>query len=120
MKKSMLLASAFALTIGLIQSGSVAQARGHGGGHHGGSHHGGGGQHHGGGGNHGGGNHNGGGGHHSHNNDHHDDHHHHHDGGNFWAGAAVGGLVGYGVANSHDPCNDVNYRATYPGRCPEY
>jgi hypothetical protein len=29
-------------------------------------------------------------------------------------------LVGYGVANSHDPCNDVNYRTTYPGRCPEY
>jgi hypothetical protein len=112
MKKSVLIAGAMALAFGILQSTSIAMAHGHGGGH-GGGHHGGG--HHGGG-HHGGGHHDGGGhhgGYHSTNVnvDYHDDGHH--DDG-FWAGAAVGGLIGYAAS---DPCNDANYRDLYPGRC---
>ena len=97
MKKSILLAGVIALSFGGLQGATMAEAHGHGGGHHGGGHHGGGGHHH-----HGGG------------------HHHHHDNNDFWGGAALGGLVAYGLANSYDPCRDPNYRVNYPGACPEY
>ena len=97
MKKSILLAGVIALSLGGLQGATMAEAHGHGGGHHGGGHHGGGGHHH-----HGGG------------------HHHHHDNNDFWGGAALGGLVAYGLANSYDPCRDPNYRVNYPGACPEY
>ncbi len=102
MKKSILLAGVIALSFGGLQGATMAEAHGHGGGHHGGGHHGGG--HHGGGGHH----HHGGG------------HHHHHDNNDFWAGAALGGLVAYGLANNSDPCRDPNYRVDYPGECPGY
>jgi hypothetical protein len=103
MKKSILIAGAMALAFGILQSNSIALAHGFSRGHHGGGHHGGG--YHGG----------------YHNNnvniDYHDDDHHH-DGSGFWAGAAVGGLIGYGAANAaSNPCNDQKYRETYPGQC---
>ena len=97
MKKSILLAGVIALSLGGLQGATMAEAHGHGGGHHGGGHHGGGGHHHQGGG-----------------------HHHHHDNNDFWGGAALGGLVAYGLANNYDPCRDPNYRVNYPGACPEY
>ena len=115
MKKSILLAGVIALSFGGLQGATMAEAHGHGGGHHGGGHHGGG--HHGGG-HHGGGHHSGGG--HHHHNGHSDGHHHHDDNNDFWAGAAVGGLVGYGLANDNDPCQDSAYRVSYPGACPGY
>jgi hypothetical protein len=91
--KSILVAGAIALALGILQSTSVALAHGHGG--HGGGHHGGG--------------HRGGG-------HHYGDHGRDSDG--FWGGAAVGGLVAYGAGNgSRDPCNDPDYRNAYPGRC---
>ena len=102
--KSILVAGAIALALGILQSTSVALAHGHGG--HGGGHHGGG---HYGGGHRGGGHHYGG---HDH------DHDHGQDSDGFWGGAAVGGLVAYGAGNgSRDPCNDPDYRNAYPGRC---
>ena len=121
-KRSTLIAGAVAITFGILQSSSVVMARGgHGGGHGGGGgHHGGGGH---GGGHHGGahhsGGHHGGGSHHHSVDVHHDvdvdvDYHDDNDDG-FWAGAAMGAVIGYGVAN--DPCNDENYRHTYPGQC---
>jgi hypothetical protein len=104
MKKSILVAGAMALVVGILQSNSIALAHGFSRGHHGGGYHGGG--------HHGGGHH---GGSHNVNIDIHDDHH---DGGAFWAGAAVGGLIGYGAANANDdPCNHPDYRETYPGKC---
>ena len=55
---------------------------------------------------HGGGGHHGGG------------HHHHDDDGDFWAGAAVGGVIGYGIANQdRNQCDDADYRRAYPGIC---
>ena len=92
MKKSTLVAGAMAFAFGILLNTSVAVAHGHGGGHHGGGHHGGGHGHYGGG--------------------------YYHDNDGFWAGAVVGGLVAYGAANANgDPCNDPNYRVTYPGVC---
>ena len=109
MKKSTLIAGAMALSFGMLQGATLAMAHGHGGGgHHGG----------------GGGHHSGGGGHHDnghHNDNNHHDHYNnndHYNGGNFWAGAAVGGVVVYGAGNlSTDTCQDPDYRSRYPGRC---
>lgn len=121
MKKTVLFAAVVS-TIGLLQTAPLAMAHGHGG-HHGGGHHGGG--HHGGGHHHhAGGVHHGGGQVHHHGNGNRnvnvdvdvDDH----DGDNFWGGAAVGAMVGYGLANSNDPCQDPQYRADYPGDCQGY
>ena len=114
MKTSAILAGAMALSLGLIYDVSPVMAHGgghhggghHGGGHHGGGHHHGGGPHHGGGHNHGGGYYNGGG-----------HHHHHHDDGDFWAGAAIGGLLGHAISNQGDPCASAEYRMNYPGMC---
>lgn len=120
MKKSIFLSGVVALSLGIAQSASMAVAHGHGGGHggghhggghHGGGHHGGGHHHHGGGGHHGGGHHGG-----NVNVDIDDDD----DNGNFWGGAALGAVVGYGLANSNDPCQDRQYRIDYPGNCPNY
>ncbi len=133
MKRSTLIAGALALSIGILQSASLAMAHGHGGGVHGGGVHFG----------NDGGHHRDARGHYDDGGDYYDDEggyygdggnghyhetnnggeHRHYDSDEFWDGAAVGGVVGYGTGNgtgnglNTDPCAELTYRREHADQC---
>lgn len=118
-KMGTLIAAATTLTFGLLQSTSLAIAHGHGRGGHGGVGHLGGSSHL----VDGGGHHHDSGGGHNTTNDNNEATtgaaHYHYDHDDFWDGAAVGAVVGYGIANrkNTDPCAELTYRREHPDQC---